>query len=159
MSAIETDTALNSKIPCKCFKSPIKLYIYFLSYGFPIYTEISIKSKIFVCAREKNSAIDSDTAWNRGIPWKMFKLLIKTYLFFFCCYIRVAKNCESSSWLNWTRMSYPCWCWWSFYNINLNRTKHKCFNNTIRQKTVYLNSKKYLHFKNTPKPQMSQRGK
>ena len=52
MSAIEEATSRNRGIPCKVFKSLIKLYLScFIFYDFPIYIKNYIKGKTFVYVR------------------------------------------------------------------------------------------------------------
>ena len=78
------------------------------------------------------SSIEEATAWNRGIPCKILKLLIKPYMLLFFCYIRVTNNGGSYCWFNWTKIFYPSWLKLSFYTIRQHRF-FLCYNNTIRQ--------------------------
>ena len=78
MSAIEATTVWNTGIHWKNYISLIKLY--FSCFFFIVLLFISIFNQwcgIYLCEIKDMLSIDVTIAWNRGIPCKYFKSLIK----------------------------------------------------------------------------------
>ena len=75
-------TAWNRVIPCNFFKTLIQMYLFYLFFYFWITVSKRIYKAIIVDINFKVLAYDAATAWNRGIPCKIIKLLIRCY--FFC---------------------------------------------------------------------------
>ena len=111
-------TAWKKGIPFKNFKSLIKLYFFYFLNGFPFSIKKFIKGKSFVYVRGLNmSAFEADMAWNRGIPWKLFKSLIKLYssCFLFCGFPFYIKNI--SKWRPLFMIRKICVGHWGIYGL------------------------------------------
>ena len=71
------------------FTTQIIIFLFsFLCFSF-LYQKVYQRWDLCLCEGKYVSAIEEAMAWNRGIPCKKVKSLIKLYLLLFCCYIRV----------------------------------------------------------------------
>ena len=79
--AYEAATAWNRGIPSKIFKKLIQLYLFCLFSIFDLLYQRGYQRQFFWTLNIKVLAYEEATAWNRRIPCKILKFLIKLYLF------------------------------------------------------------------------------